>query len=174
MKEAIELDGPDGQPMPMTLRRIGAREWVNHIVRQAEAAPRFEGNRRERRKAAAQARKGVPASEMASVQEPVGPDTIRSMFAEAEAEKAEFEASRTRRLAELASNYQHSMDWMRVQALQGRIIDTATPEQRAAREAAVAEEWERLRLAEEASEAVAGNPARPGYPAAQAIRPGNT
>ncbi|SFU34709.1 hypothetical protein SAMN02799631_00271 [Methylobacterium sp. 174MFSha1.1] len=77
-------------------------------------------------------------------------------------------------VAKLTQAAQHTVQWLNAQALKGRIIDTLTPEQRAARWAAVAKECKSLRLTEEASEAVAGNPARPGYPAAQAIRPGNT
>lgn len=51
---------------------------------------------------------------------------------------------------------QFTREWRAVQDLDGRIIVTFTPKQRAAREAAVAEDWERIRQAEEAEKAPAG------------------
>ncbi len=38
MREAFELNGPGGQPVTVTLKWNGAREWIDHIVRQAKAA----------------------------------------------------------------------------------------------------------------------------------------
>jgi len=140
-------------PVVVTFTRRGVRELVDHLKRhgkvnmEREERPRFDGNRRARRKAAAQVRRGAPASDLA----PVDPDVILSIFAEAEAE-----VTRKKRFAE---HLERTREWQMVQSLEGRIIDTATPEQRAAREAALDEEWERLRLLEQATEAASGNPA---------------
>ncbi|MFH6786654.1 hypothetical protein [Methylobacterium sp. MA0201] len=157
MREAFELEGIVGEPVTVTLRRTGAREWIDHIVRLGEAngerapRPRFEGNRRARRKAAAQARRGVYV--MPPVRYPE-PNIMRVGFAEAE----QAEATRRKRLAE---HLEFTREWRAVQALEGRIVDEATPEQRAAREAALSEEWDHIRQAEEASDAVSENSARP-------------
>lgn len=153
----FELDAPDREPVMVTLQRTGLSEWGDRFVLHGEAnemeapRPRFEGNRRARRKAAAEARKG--AYVMPPVRYPE-PDTMRVGFAEAEM----VEVALNKRLAE---HMAFTREWRAIQALEGRIVDMATPGQRAAREAAIAEEWERLRLAEEACEAVAGNPANP-------------
>jgi hypothetical protein len=132
------LDTLTGLP----LRRISVPEFADRMARQYEVnlereeRTRFEGNRRARRKAAAQARKVT----VAEAPLPISADAIRAMFAEAKAEVA-----RNQRIAE---HMERTREWQAVQALQGVIIDTATPEQRAAREAAWAEERRRIEEAE--------------------------
>jgi hypothetical protein len=60
---------------------------------------------------------------------------------------------------------QLTREWLAVQACQGRIVDTATPEERAAREVAVAEECRRLWEAEQGAVAEAEKAKPPGLPA---------
>lgn len=142
------------------LRCMGVREIVERMEWASELAAEFEAtyeevnpqvrmlaslhetgpNRKERRAAVAKARRGsarpAPASSRSNPQYPE-PDittVVREMFEQAKAEER-----RARHLERLMRSRQLTMDWMRVQALQGKIIDTATPEERIARDAAVAE-----------------------------------
>lgn len=152
------------------LRCMGVREVIERIERTTELAefratyeevsPQVQTlaslhetgpNRKERRAAEAKARRGsarpAPASSLSHPRypEPDVTSVVREMFVEAE---VEIEERRARHLERLMRSRQLTMDWMRVQALQGRIIDTATPEERIARDAAVAEECALLDAAE--------------------------
>ena len=132
----------------LPLRRISVPAFADRMARQYEVnlereeRTRFEGNRRARRRAAALGRKAT-APETPS---PISPDAIRMMFA-----AAEVEAARNRCIAEHMTHMERHREWQAVQALQGVIIDTATPEQRAAREAAWDEECHRIEEAEGSS-----------------------
>lgn len=125
------MDAPDtltGLPPGVTLRRMGLCEIMLRSER-AEWLPsgslhdgertRFEGNRRARRKAAAQERKAT----VPETPSPISPDAIRAMFAAAEAE-----TRRNKLLADRIVDLQRHREWQAVQALQGVIIDTATPD----------------------------------------------
>lgn len=148
--ETFDITCSDGELFAVTFRRRGVREILHCVDRfeHADDSTRmeepgwFEGNRRARRKAAAQARKGVVAKPAA----PVTVDDIRALFAAAEAK-----VNRNKLLADHVVHLQRHREWQAVQALHGVIIDTATPEERAAREAAVNEEWQRIEEAEMAA-----------------------
>lgn len=174
--------GPGDHELAMvTFRRRGAAEIVEAISRfstsEAEAAfnrairrpladepSRFEGNRHARRKAAAEARRGAVVMEPIRFPEPkasVPPGLVRFIEGLGAVAKSVAKSDATRLLATKAMlAAEHTAEWMQVQMFEGgRIVDTATPEQRAAREAACAEEWERIKALEWAAEEPAGKPA---------------
>lgn len=102
---------------------------MDDMIRIAEPGQnRFEGNRRERRKAAALARKGGQPE----VSAPVSPDGIFLMLAAA---RAEVETRRQMHVADRLIQLQRYREWQAVKALHGVIIDILTPEERAARDA---------------------------------------
>ncbi|MCJ2044153.1 hypothetical protein MKK58_06355 [Methylobacterium sp. J-078] len=136
-----------------------ASEGVEVLLEEEPERPVFEGNRRARRKAAAEARKGVAAGQPARIDQSQAAleEDVRTAFAHA-CERSE--RARDERLAEMLSrhhrNRQYTWEWMRVQALEGRIIDTLTPEERAARMVAFDEECRRIEALKRAAEAASG------------------
>lgn len=90
--ETVEIAGADGGPVTVTLRRRGVREILRCVgrageINRMEGEPaRFDGNSLARRKAAAQARKGIVV--MPLVLCPVDPSAQRVARGRAEVKQA--------------------------------------------------------------------------------------
>jgi len=138
-----------------------ASEGVEVLLEEEPERPVFEGNRQARRKAAAEARKGVYVMPPIRYPEPkscVPPGLVAFIEGLGAVAGSVAKSDAARLLATKAMlAAEHTAEWMRVQMFEGgRIIDTATPEQRAARNAALAEESLRIEVMERAADTMSG------------------